>query len=373
MEGRGNGLKGVIDIIKERNILVIDDERRMTDSLADLLSYGNYNVDKAYSGADGIEKIKSKNYHVVLTDLRMSGVSGFDVIDYINTHSPQTVIIIITGHPTTESAIQAIQAGAFDYVTKPFDFEMVRNSVEKAFMKLEADRLREEVIHMIAHDIKIPLTSIIGCVGLIYDRKTGEISTNAKGYVNTINYNGQKILSLIDNFLTSCEIKEGKLVICEGEVRINILVDDLLSIMRPILEKQGIALHVSLQPDLPLVTGDENLLFRAIGNVLNNAVKYTPDGGEIEVKTVSISADVSPLGKPSVELVVRNTGPGILPQELPGVFDRFQRASHAGRVEGSGVGLYVVRHVVSAHKGHVTAESIPGQFTTLTIYLPIEN
>lgn len=344
----------------------------MTDSLADLLSYGSYNVEKAYSGAEGIEKIKLKNYHVVLTDLRMPDVSGFDVIDYINTHSPQTIIIIITGHPTTESAIQAIQAGAFDYVTKPFDFEMVRNSIEKAFMKVEADRLREEMNYMITHDIKIPLTSIIGCVGIIYDRKTGEISTNAKGYVSTINYNGQKILSLIDNFLTSCKIKEGKLAICEGEVRINILVDDILSIMRPILEKQGIALHVSLQPDLPQVTGDENLLFRAIGNVLNNAAKYTPDGGEIEVKTMSISAEVSPLGKPSLGLVVRNTGPGIPPQELPGIFDRFQRACHVGRIEGSGLGLYVVRHVVSAHRGLVTAESIPDQSTTFTIYLPLE-
>ncbi|MCX7000703.1 MAG: response regulator, partial [Candidatus Sumerlaeota bacterium] len=311
----------------------------MTDSLADLLSYGSYNVEKAYSGAEGIEKIKLKNYHVVLTDLRMPDVSGFDVIDHINTHSPQTIIIIITGHPTTESAIQAIQAGAFDYVTKPFDFEMVRNSIEKAFMKVEADRLREEMIHMITHDLKIPLTSIIGCVGMIYDRKTGEISPNAKGYVSTINYNGQKILSLIDNFLTSCKIKEGKLAICKGEVGINILVDDILSIMRPILEKQGIALHVSLQPDTPQVTGDENLLFRAIGNVLNNAAKYTPDGGEIEVKTMSISAEDSPLEKPSLGLVVRNTGPGIPPQELPGIFDRFQRACHVGRIEGSGLGL----------------------------------
>lgn len=366
----------------EKRILIIDDEALMVNSLADLLNYGDYIIDRAYSGNDGIEHLKSAYYSLVITDLRMKDISGFEVIDYIKAHSPTTVIIIITGHASTESAIQALQLGAFDYVTKPFDFDLIRNAVEKAFEKIEAESLRDEMIHMITHDIKIPLTSIIGFAGLIFDRQTGDMNTGAHHYVSSINANAQKILSLIDNFLASCKIKAGKLAICEGDVNIGLLVKDLVEILMYAMEKRSISLETEIQKDLPLIVGDDNLLFRAFGNILNNAVKYTPDDGRIEIRVRAVSAEKSPLWKPSLEFAVTNTGPGIPSEELPNVFDRYQRCSSSvmerknGKgvrgIEGSGLGLFVVKHIVQAHNGVVSVESIPDETTTFTIYLPLK-
>ncbi|HRR99726.1 MAG TPA: response regulator [Candidatus Sumerlaeia bacterium] len=366
----------------EKRILIIDDEPLMVNSLADLLNYGDYIIDRAYSGKDGIEHIKTAHYSLVITDLRMKDISGFDVIDYIKSHSPTTVIIIITGHASTESAIQALQLGAFDYVTKPFDFDLIRNAVEKAFDKIEAENLRDEMIHMITHDIKIPLTSIIGFAGLIFDRQTGDMTTGAHHYVSSINANAQKILSLIDNFLASCKIKTGKLAIYESDVNVDILVKDLVEIMMYAIEKRNISLKTEIQHDLPVISGDNNLLFRAFGNILNNAVKYTPDDGRIEIRVRSVSAENSPLWKPSLEFSVSNTGPGIPADELSDVFDRYQRCSSSimgnknGKsvrgIEGSGLGLFVVKHVVQAHKGVVSVDSIAGQITTFSIHLPLK-
>jgi len=354
-----------------KRILVIDDEKRMADSLQELLSGYDYTVDVAYSGAEGIEKLKKTRYHVAITDLRMAEVNGLDVIQHINSYTPDTLTIIITAHASTESAIEALHYKAFDYITKPFDFDLLKASVEKAFMKIEADKLREEMISMITHDIKLPLTSIIGFSNMIIEMEQGEISPKIREYVNTIFLNSQKLLSLIDNFLTTCNINVGRLTISEAEVAVNPVLEDLLTIVKLATEKKDIRLDVNLGENLPSILGDENLLFRALGNVLNNAMKYTPDGGSITVLTGAVKAIDSPLHCPSLKITVTNTGPGIPRNELDAIFERYKRSKTIKGIEGIGLGLYVLKHIIEAHKGTVTVDSIPNSHTTFAVYLPL--
>ncbi|MBN1901986.1 response regulator [Candidatus Sumerlaeota bacterium] len=357
--------------MEEKKILVVDDEKRMADSLQELLSNYDYTVDAAYSGSEAIDKLKKEKYHVVITDIRMADMDGFDVMGYINDHTPATQIIVITAHASTESAIEALHFKAFDYITKPFDFDSLRSTVERAFVKIEADTLREEMISMITHDIKLPLTSIIGFSNLLYDHETGQMNPKAREYANSIYLNSQKLLSLLDNFLTSCNINSGRLTVSECGVNINFLLDDLLSIVELSIENRGIHLEKSLRENPPLVTGDENLLFRALGNVLNNAVKYTPDEGIIKVRTGVASAAESPLHAQSLKIVVINSGPGIPRNELMGIFDRYKRTQNIKGIEGSGLGLYVLKNIIEAHKGSVSVESLPDSLTTFTIFLPL--
>jgi two-component system phosphate regulon sensor histidine kinase PhoR len=292
-------------------------------------------------------------------------------MEYISSHTPNTQMIVITAHASTESAIEALHFKAFDYITKPFDFDSLRSTVEKAFVKIEADMLREEMISMITHDIKLPLTSIIGFSNLIYDRETGEINPKVREYANSIYLNSQKLLFLLDNFLTSCNINAGRLAVAECEVNINFLLDDLLSIVELAIENRGINLVKNVQENLPPLMGDENLLFRALSNVLNNAVKYTPYDGIIKVRTGIVPGAESPLHADSVKIVVINSGPGIPRNELLGIFDRYKRSQNIKGIEGSGLGLYVLKNIIEAHKGMVTVESIPHSLTTFAIFLPL--
>jgi len=356
---------------EEKKILVIDDEKRMAESIQQLLSNYDYIVDVAFSGREGIEKMKADYYNVAITDLRMADVDGFDIMQYINTHTPNTLIIVITGHASTESAIEALHFKAFDYITKPFDFDLLKASVEKAFLKIEADNLREEMISMITHDIKLPLTSIIGFSSMIFDKKTGDMNQKAREFSDAIYLNSQKLLSLIDNFLTSCKINAGRLSICEGDMNVNPMLEDLLTIVKMSAAKRDIQVGTELDSDLPLIRADENLLFRAVGNVLYNALKYTPNRGTIRVKTGTVEAGESPIHKPSLEISISNTGPGIPLEELSGIFDRYKRSQNISGIEGSGLGLYVVKNIISAHKGIISVDSIPHSLTTFTIYLPL--
>jgi len=356
----------------QRSILVIDDEVRMLETLSSLLTNAGYKVETAASGKEALQKLDEKDFPVVITDLRMNDMDGFDIIRSVG-ESRIIAFIIITGHASTESAIQAVHHKVFDYIAKPFDFEVLRKTVERAFASVEAQRFKEDMISMITHDIKIPLSSIIGYASLIFDKTTGQLNPRAREFVQTIHCNSLKILSLVDNFLTSCKIEGGKLTIFPRKVNINFLLEDLLCVLQPDIERKQLSVDVQLANGLPEISGDENLLFRAISNIVSNACKFTPVGGKIIVTTKVTPAEQSPLGRESLVIEISNTGPGISAEELPGIFEKYRRGMDHGSIEGSGLGLYIARYVIQAHKGTILARSVPNELTTFTIFLPIGN
>jgi len=356
----------------QRSILVIDDEVRMLETLSSLLTNAGYKVETAASGKEALQKLDEKDFPVVITDLRMNDMDGFDIIRSVG-ESRIIAFIIITGHASTESAIQAVHHKVFDYIAKPFDFEVLRKTVERAFASVEAQRFKEDMISMITHDIKIPLSSIIGYASLIFDKTTGQLNPRAREFVQTIHCNSLKILSLVDNFLTSCKIEGGKLTIFPRKVNINFLLEDLLCVLQPDIERKQLSVDVQLANGLPEISGDENLLFRAISNIVSNACKFTPVGGKIIVTTKVTPAEQSPLGRESLVIEISNTGPGISAEELPGIFEKYRRGMDHGSIEGSGLGLYIARYVIQAHKGTILARSVPNELTTFIIFLPIGN
>ncbi len=355
----------------ERRILVVDDEKRMVESLQTLLAACGYTVDTALSGKEAIQKLNAGDYPVVITDLRMDDIDGFEVMRSVG-ENRHIAFIIITGHASTESAIQAVHHKAFDYLPKPFEFEQLRKTVERAFATVEAQRFREELISMITHDIKIPLSSIIGYASLIFDKTTGHVNPRAKEFVQTIHSNALKILSLIDNFLTSCKIEGGKLRLFIRPVQVNFIVEDLVCVFQADAERKSLSVTTDLAENLPSVLGDENLLFRAISNVVGNAYKFTPVGGSVSIHTRLMSGNESPIEGNSVLIAVSNSGPGIPPEELATIFEKYRRSdAHAG-IEGTGLGLYITRYIVELHGGKIEVDSVPNELTTFRIYIPLQ-
>lgn len=354
-----------------RRILVIDDEKRMAQSLQLLLESCGYEVEIAHGGHEGLALLEQRDFPVIVTDLRMADGDGYEVMRTL-ADQPDKAFIVITGHASTESAIEALQRRAFDYITKPFEFDVLRSAVDRAFARLEADRFRDDMISMITHDVKIPLSSILGYSRLIFDAKTGELHPRAREFVNTIRANGAKMLSLLDNFLTSCKIDAGRLTLYFREVNLHYVVEDVMGMFQPEIERSGLTAETSLEADPPVVEGDESLLYRAFGNVMSNACKYTPSGGTVRVETRRLDTEQSPLGRPSVRVSVSNTGPGIAPEELAGILDKYTRSQVHRGIEGSGIGSYVLRYVVEAHGGRVEVQSVPNELTTFSLVLPVE-
>ncbi|MDK2971788.1 MAG: hypothetical protein PWP23_1543 [Candidatus Sumerlaeota bacterium] len=353
----------------ERTILVVDDEQRLAESLSALLREEGYEVDCAVGGREGLRKLQENPPNLVITDLRMPEVDGFQIMDYVSRNLPNTALIVITGHASTQSAIEAIHQRVADYLTKPFEFDYLVASIEKVFAQVEADELRRDMIRMISHDIKVPLNSIMGFAQFIVDKKTGEVSPKAAEYSEKIVLNSQRILGLLDNYLTHARAESGRLEIMPQPMSLEGATEEAVKLTAAEFHRKGISLDSSITRIGQWVNADEHLVFRALSNLLNNAAKYTPEGGWTRVC-------VEPVDDPQVgraaELRVENSGPGIPAEELPHVFDKYRRSSSSRGIEGAGLGLYVVRHVAQAHGGYCKASSEPGKFTCFQLILPLE-
>jgi signal transduction histidine kinase len=359
-------------MLTQKRILVIDDEERMCESIRSLLMPWGYYVDTAFSGHEAIDKLNQDNvYHVAVTDLKMTNGSGYDVMAHIQEHFPEILIIVITGHASTESAIESMRYTAFDYLTKPFEFDSLRLSIERAFAKLESQELRDDLISMITHDIKAPLTSIIGYAALIHDRKTGAVHPKAAEFADTIGLGAQRIFSLVDNFLTTCKYSAGKLIVANAPVALSDVLEDVLEMLDIQLKSAGQAIRLTTPETIPLLRGNEFLIFRALCNVLGNAIAYGAPQSCIEVEVTELPAASSPLGRETTRIDISNEGQGIPPEDLPLIFERFQRASPGKGVQGSGLGLYAVKCICEAHKAEILATSTPGERTTFTFFFPI--
>jgi len=357
-------------MLTDKRLLIIDDEKRMADSLRSLFQEAGYRADVAYSGNDGLAKIREGDYHVVITDIRMDDCDGYEVMRFVKDNRPNSLVIAITGYASTESAIEAIHQSAFDYIPKPYEFDVLRRAVERAFGQIETRQIRDDLISMITHDIKVPLGTIIGYAQMALEGEEGGLHERAREFLELISINSQRIHSLVDNFLTTCRVDAGRLEIADLPVNLAETIEDLMPITELEARKRGVEVHFRIEPGETGVAGDSNLLFRALGNLFNNAVKYAGERGKVEVALRLADRPGDDRARRSVLVEVRNTGPGITPEALPGVFERYTRLDNSSREEGAGLGLYVVQCIIEAHGGHIDVESQPGHQTVFRVYFP---
>lgn len=355
-----------------KRILIIDDEKRMADSLRSLLGSQGYEAEVAYGGAEGIDALGKSAFPVVITDLRMREVGGLEVIRYVAENLPKTLVIVVTGYASTESAIEALHYHAFDYLRKPFEFDQMKTVIERAFNKLEVDQLRADMAAMITHDIKVPLTSILGFASLLYSRETETVHPRAKEFADNICGGARKILDLIDNYLTTAQAEAEDLAAHPRKVHLKYLVDDLVDVVSAEAERLGFELRASLEESLEVANLDEPLIYRGMGNLMQNALKYGDPAEHVALNLLRVDAESSPLGKESLRFEVENLAPSLNVDSLETLFHRFERAAPDTGIEGSGIGLYVVNAVARAHGGVAQAERRSEHRVCFSITIPMD-
>jgi signal transduction histidine kinase len=233
------------------------------------------------------------------------------------------------------------------------------------FNKMSADldraiALRRQMTADIAHDLRTPLTVIAGYLEALRDRVLKPTPERfATLYAET-----QLLLRLVDDLHTLSLADAGELPLQRQPLAPRQLLARVADTYQHVAAGQGVQLVVEAADDLPVVSGDPELLARVLGNLMSNALRHTPSSGR-----VALQARVAPGG---VHLTVSDTGAGIAPEHLPNIFERFYRADQARTAEngGSGLGLAIVRSLIEAHGGTVGVESTTGQGTTFTITLP---
>jgi signal transduction histidine kinase len=225
----------------------------------------------------------------------------------------------------------------------------------------ELDRLKGEFVATVSHELRTPLTSISGYAELLLSK---EIEPAHHRMIETIDRNSRRLLTLVEDLLTLSRVDSGAVTRMDEVVDLSDLIAGATAVLGPALAAAGVRVEVVVPPVVPVVSGNRSQLERVLLNLMSNAVKFSDPGAAITVVVETVDDEV--------HLRVRDTGMGIPAEEQAQLFTRFFRTTEARRraIQGTGLGLAVVREIVERHHGAVGVASAPGRGTTMTVSLP---
>ena len=230
---------------------------------------------------------------------------------------------------------------------------------------VELDRMKSDFISIVSHELKTPLTSIKGFVRLLDAERVGPINEKQRHYLDIVARQTDSLTKLINDLLDLSRIEAGIIEVRKDEVNLRQVALDVLMQLDNLAQEKGISMRIDFPAELPPVTGDADRLGQVFMNLLHNAIKFTPPGGEVEIE--AIEQDDHCLVR------VKDTGIGISAQDLPKIFNKFYQvdSSSTRQQSGTGLGLAICRELVYAHGGRMWAESARGKGTTFSFTLPL--
>jgi two-component system sensor histidine kinase/response regulator len=360
----------------KRTVLVVDDEVAMRDSCTQVLERQGYCVATAVDGDECLDLVRKTEPDVAILDLKMPGLSDMDLLHTFRSRHPNVVAVVITGYATLNSAVEAMKAGAYDFLPKPFtpdELRMVvnrameRRDLERKSAALEQDKrlMQDNFAAMVSHQLRSPLAAAAECMETVKTGMTGPLTEKQQSMVDRASRRIDDLLLVIEDWLTLSRIET------EGVESMGAV--DLKDTLKTVCEKvtadscrKDVRFEMQMAKEQILVHGDDGLLREVFGNLFNNAMKYTPDEGLITIEMTREGDDAV--------VSVADTGIGIPEEELPFIFEPFFRggSQHAKSVGGTGLGLPIVRNIVEAHGGLISVISAVNEGTTFLLRLPLE-
>ncbi len=281
-----------------------------------------------------------------------------DVLNLINLSKSQSVDRIVN----VDNKIIQINIATVQTNTEILGIAMIMHDITEQKM---LEKQKQDFISMITHDIKSPLTVIMGFSSLLLNNYKDKIDERMYEAFETMNNSANKILFLVEDFLLSNKLEAGFISMDIKSVKLQKILDDLIPTLRTQFEDKNISLNYKIEKNLPEILGDPIQIDRVFSNVINNAIKYTPQGGKIEIEgKLSTANNIK-----YVEISIHDTGVGIPADDINTIFDKYSRSKNTKSSKGTGLGLYISKMIVDAHHGTISVESKEGKGTIFYIRL----
>lgn len=254
------------------------------------------------------------------------------------------------------------------FVRQTAELKRINVRLEEANRRLrELDKLKSDLVSVVSHEFRTPLTTIKAFVELLA-LKPEMPEPQKSGLLAIINAESERLARLVSDLLDLERIETGSMAWRIGEVNIEDIIRSALANLGPLFEGKGLRVTTAFGPGLPVLTGDRDRLVQVVTNILSNAVKFTPAGG-----AVHIAARCEPAPASQIVVEISDTGRGIPAEDLDLIFDKFHRSAGgmSGGIEGTGLGLSISRQIIEGHGGRIWAASTPGTGSTFTFTLPL--
>jgi two-component system, sensor histidine kinase and response regulator len=367
----------------EISILVIDDEEGIRESIKRALrnfkmslSYIEsdyaFTVDVAETAEIGLEMMKTKQYDILLLDNQLPGMHGVDLLKLLHESQRDILTIMITAFASIETAITATKNGAYDFLTKPFTPQELKDAILKASKhfiltnsakKLEAEKkkIRFEFISVLSHELKSPIAAISNYLKLMEKRIAGNDIAAYDEFIKRSEIRIKDMEKLIFDLLDLTRIESGEKKRVLSPVRIDTIVNESLSNFKEEIQKRS--LNVESELSEIEFNSDKTEIEIIVNNFISNAIKYNVDNGKIKV---FLGTDNG-----SLKFSVADTGIGIEPKDQEKLFKEFSRIKNekTANISGSGIGLSTVKKIISLYNGSVDVKSEYGKGSVFTVIL----
>ncbi len=367
------------------NILIVDDRPENLISLDNLLKEDDVVIYKAQSGIEALELLLKHGFALALLDVQMPEMNGFELAELMRGKEKTKnipIIFVTAGAIDAQHTFMGYDAGAVDFLYKPLDTRIVKSKV-KVFKELEQQKLviqdqltqlsqalkwRDDFLSIASHELKTPITSMRLQTQLTersLQKSEEKVLSPEKleKYFATSNKQLDKLTRLIDDLLDTTRIRAGKLTVDPVEVNFSQLINDILERYEDQLTEANCKVNAHIQKDV-MVYCDPFRAEQVIVNLISNAIKYA-HGKPVEI---SLRKDQG-----HATMTIKDSGPGIAPEKVGAIFERFKRGNKHEGISGLGLGLYIAKQVMDAHHGTITVKSTQGLGSAFTISFPSQN
>lgn len=376
-------------------VLLVDDEPQILSILSDTLGIGGFTVHTCNSGPKALACLENHPVELMVTDLRMPGMSGTELLQEVRKRGHDLPVIFLTGFGDMKSAVDAMRLGAFDYLSKPVDAERLIQTINKAAEHYrlvtenrtlietltESNRIKAQFLHGMSHEIRTPLGHITGFSEILESTLT-DLTDKQKRYLYNIQNAARHLLSMFDDMLQYVDLSSSDTPLAKDAFRLSDMIDKAQKPLADAIHTQALTLDLQL-PEPGTVITDETVCSKIVELLLKNAVQFSPDNGRVTISALlqddpQVSEDqranlIASPNIPWLHLSITDEGPGIDPEDHERIFNIFEQldGTLSRGHEGTGMGLALAKNLAQRLHGCISLKSTPNTGSTFTLIIPV--